>query len=130
MVDRKHLYITLDWQEQGPMETTGRRLWRKERIVCTPEDYPQKLSCHNPTCENGGFDIGERISTLIASRGTTEQNSLICSNAIHDDRSKRCLHTIIYSLTAVLPYKRDVPSVVSNRTKASQRQSNTEHEKR
>jgi hypothetical protein len=106
MTMQKPVYITLDWQEQGPLETSGRRLWRKGRKVCTPTDYPQLLPCNNPECENGGFDIGDRIAALLASGKDSEQNSLICRNAISEDRSKRCLHTIIYSIACIRPYQR------------------------
>jgi hypothetical protein len=100
------VYITLDWQEQGPLEISGRRLWQKGRRVCTPTDYPQRLPCHNPDCVDGGFEIGERVATLLASGKDSEQNSLICRNAIHEDRSRRCLHTIIYSIACIRPYDR------------------------
>jgi hypothetical protein len=98
--------INLEWQERGPLEDNGQRLWRKGRKVCTPSDYPEKLPCHNPQCECGGFEIGKRIAELLASRKFSEENSLICTNAIHEDRNKRCLHTIIYTITAVSPYRR------------------------
>ncbi len=117
MINQKHVYIILDWQEQGPMENTGRRLWRKERKVCTPDNYPKKIPCHNPDCEEGGFEIGDRVAALITSGKSSEQNSLICSNAIHEDRSKRCLHTIIYSITCVLPYQREVSEVFASKRK-------------
>jgi hypothetical protein len=43
---------------------------------------------------------------LLASRKFSEENSLICTNAIHEDRNKRCLNTIIYTITAVAPNRR------------------------
>jgi hypothetical protein len=98
--------INLEWQERGPMEDNGQRSWRKGRKVCTPDNYPELLPCHNPKCECGGFEIGKRITELLASRKFSEENSLICVNAIHEDRNKRCLHTIIYTITAVSPYRR------------------------
>lgn len=106
MANLKQIYITIEWQEQGPMEATGRRLWRKERRVCTLEDYPQVLPCNNPDCKEGGFDIGDKIVALLASGENNEQNSLICRNAIHKDRSKRCLHIITYSIACIRPYQR------------------------
>jgi hypothetical protein len=110
MTNQKQIYITLEWQEQGPLEITGRRLWLQERRIYAPPDtYPQLLPCHNPACENGGFDIGEKIAELLASEKNIEQNSLICRNAINQDRSKRCLHTITYSITCVRPYQREKP---------------------
>lgn len=101
----EHVYIILDWQEQGPMEPNGNRLWKEERLICTPDDYPQKLPCHNPDCKNGGFGIGSRIAAFLSTDKEREQNSLICNNAVQQGQSKRCLHTILYSLTRVLPYK-------------------------
>jgi hypothetical protein len=95
------MVINLEWQERGPLEDNGQRLWQKGRRVCTPSNYPQKLPCHNPACESGGFEIGERIAGLLASKQFIQENSLICTNAIHEDRNKRCLHTIIYTITAV-----------------------------
>ena len=106
MANQKQVYITIDWQEQGPLEATGRRLWRKERRVCTPDDYPEQLPCNNPNCKEGGFEIGDKIAALLASGENNEQNSLICRNAIHKDRSERCLHTIIYSIACIRPYQR------------------------
>jgi len=107
MTDQKHAYIVIEWQEQGPLEATGRRLWLKNRrAVYTPDSYPYLLPCHNPDCKNGGFDIGDKIAALIASGENIEQNSLICRNAIHKDRNQRCLHTIIYSITCIRPYQR------------------------
>ncbi len=114
MTSHRPVYITLEWQEQGPLETTGRRLWREGRTVCTSYDYPRRLSCSNPECEDGGFEIGERIARLLASGKVSEQNSLVCRNAIHADRAKRCLHTIIYSITCVRPYQRHKPKAVSD----------------
>lgn len=106
MVNPKQVYITIEWQEQGPVDATGQRLWRNERQVCTHEDYPQVLPCHNPECEEGGFDIGDKIVALLASEQNNEQNSLICRNAIHPDRSKRCLHIITYSIACIRLYQR------------------------
>ena len=116
MTTHRPVYITVEWQEQGPLETTGRRLWREGRTVCTSYDYPQLLPCSNPTCEGGGFEIGERIAKLLASEETSEQNSLVCRNAIHTDRTRRCLHTIIYSITCVRPYQRHKPRTVPDST--------------
>lgn len=114
METKKPVYITLDWQEQGPLETSGQRLWKKGRQVCTPDDYPQRLPCNNPDCENGGFEIGSRIAALLASGKDSEQNSLICRNAIHEDRSRRCLHTIIYSIACIRPYQREpIESIIA-----------------
>ena len=112
MANPKQVYITIEWQEQGPLETTGRQMWRKERKVCSLDDYPQQLPCNNPECEDGGFDIGEKIAALLASGENNEQNSLICHNAIHKDRSKRCLHIITYSIACVRPYQRQKPQPV------------------
>jgi hypothetical protein len=106
MTRQTSVYITLDWQEQGPLEISGHRLWQKGRQVCTPGDYPQRLPCHNPECIGGGFDIGERVAKLLDSGKDSEQNSLICRNAINEDRSQRCLHTIIYSIACIRPYDR------------------------
>jgi hypothetical protein len=39
----------------------------------------------------------------------SDHNSLICTNAIQKDRTKRCLHTIMYSITRVRPYAPDEP---------------------
>lgn len=115
MTSQRPVYITLEWQEQGPIETTGRRLWREERMVFTPYDYPEQLPCSNPECEDGGFEIGDRISALLASGKASEQNSLVCRNAIYyKDRTKRCLHTIIYSITCVRPYQRQKPQSVAS----------------
>lgn len=106
MSNSKQVYITIEWQEQGPLEATGRRLWRRERKVCTPDDYPQSIPCNNPDCEGGGFDIGEKIAALLSSEENNEQNSLICHNAINKERLKRCLHIITYSIACVRPYQR------------------------
>lgn len=105
--NQDQMYIVLDWQEQGPMEPNGQRLWQQERRICTPDDYPEKLPCHNPRCEGGGFEIGNRIAAFINSDKESEQNSLICNNAIHHGQKERCLHTILYSITRVLPYQRE-----------------------
>jgi hypothetical protein len=99
----------MEWQEQGPLDITGRRLWRQERKVCTIEDYPRLLPCHNPACGGGGFNIGDKIVALLASGENNEQNSLICLNAIHEDRSKRCLHIVAYSIACIRPHQRQKP---------------------
>jgi hypothetical protein len=109
MANPKQVYITIEWQEQGPLEATGRRLWRKERKVCTVDDYPGLLPCNNPDCEDGGFDIGDKILALLNSVENNEQNSLICRNAVHKDRNKRCLHIISYSIACIRPYQRQKP---------------------
>jgi hypothetical protein len=100
------MVINLEWQERGPLEENGQRIWRKGRKICTPDNYPDKLPCHNPKCESGGFEIGSRIAELLASRKFSEENSLVCTNAIHENREKRCMHTIIYTITSVSPYRR------------------------
>jgi hypothetical protein len=105
---RNELYITLEWQEEGPLDTSGRRLQKQGRQV-TAQEYPQELACHNPECQDGGFDIGERITALLASKEYYEQNSLVCRNAIHPDRSRRCLHTIKYSISCIYPHGREEP---------------------
>lgn len=113
MSNPKQVFITIEWQEQGPLESTGRRLWRRERKVYTIEDYPQRIPCNNPDCEDGGFDIGEKIVTLLSSTENNEQNSLICRNAIHKERHKRCLHIITYSIACVRPYQRQKSQVAA-----------------
>jgi hypothetical protein len=106
-MDQMAVYITFDWQEQGPLDAvTGQRLWWRERKVCTPTKYPKRLICRNPECEGGDFEIGDRIAALLVSGMDSEQNSLICTNALHADRTKRCLHTILYSINCVYPYRR------------------------
>lgn len=119
MASHRPVYITIEWQEQGPLETPGSRLWREDRVVCTPYDYPDLLPCSNPDCQDGGFEIGDRVAALLASDKNTEQNSLVCRNAIDTDRSRRCLHTIIYSITRVSPYQRQKPEKVVLDNKAS-----------
>lgn len=101
-----HVYVILEWQEQGPMEANGQRMWQQNRRVCTVDDYPDRLACHNPNCQNGGFEIGDKIIEFLNSGKESAQNSLICNNAVRQGRSSRCLHTILYSLTRVLPYDR------------------------
>jgi hypothetical protein len=113
-MSQRPVYITVEWQEQGPLDTPGSRLWREDRLVCTPYDYPELLPCSNPECEGGGFEIGDRIAALLASGRNSEQNSLVCRNAIDNDRNKRCLHTIIYSITRVSPYQRQKPDKVAS----------------
>lgn len=104
----KDVYITLDWQEQGPMDTNGRRPQWKGREVST-RNYPSKLSCHNPECKDGGFDIGDKIEALLASEEPFEQNSLVCNNAVNPDRTKRCTHTISYSISCIYPHGNEGP---------------------
>jgi len=111
-VANQQIFITIDWQEQGPLQDDMQRLWQKGRKICTPDDYLTTLHCHNPNCEGGGFEIGDRISALLVSGANTEQNSLICSNAIHKDRDKRCLHTIFYSINCIHPFQRGKRHVV------------------
>lgn len=31
----QRVYITIEWQEQGPLDATGQRLWRQGRHVIT-----------------------------------------------------------------------------------------------
>jgi hypothetical protein len=114
MTAKGPVYITVEWQEQGPLETPGSQLWREERMVCTPYDYPEILPCSNPNCEDGGFEIGDRVAELLGSGKVSDQNSLVCRNAIDNDRSKRCLHTIIYSITRVRPYQRNKSQKVTS----------------
>ncbi|MBN1220344.1 MAG: hypothetical protein JXM69_15550 [Anaerolineae bacterium] len=115
MISKKRIYLTIDWQEQNILDDTNRRqVWERERIVCLPGDYPEVLPCSNPACQDGGFEIGNRVKMLLASDRDSEQNSLICRNAIHPDRNKRCLHTIIYTIACIRPYQRErSPAVVS-----------------
>lgn len=102
------VFITIDWQEQSILDATIRRkVWKKKRKVCTPNDYPQKLPCSNPECQDGGFEIGDKIAALLTSGKDSEQNSLICRNAVHEDKTKRCVHTIIYSIACIRPYQRE-----------------------
>ena len=109
MTSQNRVYITLEWQEQSPTGPAGRRVWQQERKILTPNDYPERLVCHNPECEDGGFEIGERIAALLNYGQRNEQNSLVCRNAIHPDRTKRCLHTIIYSIACIRPFQREKP---------------------
>jgi hypothetical protein len=106
MTNSKQVYLVIEWQEQGPLDSMGQRLWYKERVVGTTENYPRLLPCHNPECESGGFDIGDKIVALLASGENNELNSLICRQAVHKDHSKRCLHIIAYSIACIRPYQR------------------------
>lgn len=117
MTNSKPVYITIDWQEQSNVHEGWQWLWwKKKRQVCSSEDYPQSLPCNNPDCENGGFDIGHKIAALLVSNEDYEQNSLICRNAIHKNRDKRCMHIIAYAITCVRPFQRHFPHpVVTNR---------------
>jgi hypothetical protein len=99
-------FITLSWQELVPPKHHGYRLWGKERKIYSPIEYPEELPCNNPECQGGGFSIGDRIFDLLISDQDGEQNSLICRNAIHQDRTKRCLHTILYSIAHIRPYNK------------------------
>jgi hypothetical protein len=114
MSNKELVYITLEWQEQGPLDDSGRRMLQEGRGVYSPFEYPQTVSCSNPDCEDGGFEIGDRIAALLASDRESEQNSLVCRNAIHPDRDKRCLHTIVYSISCVRPYQRHIRAKVSD----------------
>jgi len=106
MIDQV-VYINLEWREEGPLDVaTGERLLRQNRKVCTSTEYPRRLPCSNPQCENGGFEIGEKIEALLVSDVDNDQNSLVCINAAHEDRAKRCLHTILYSLICIFPHRR------------------------
>ncbi len=108
MNNSKHVYLTIDWQEQNVIDNTNRRqIWEKQRRVLSIDDLIEVLPCSNPDCEGGGFEIGDRIRDLLAQGKDSEQNSLICRNAIHPDRNKRCLHTIIYSIACIRPYQRE-----------------------
>lgn len=110
MTSKTTVFIILVWHEEGRSSTgMGRVLYRKERKTHTSTDYPRRLPCSNPNCQGGGFDIGDRISTLLTSGLDDEQNSMICSNAINPNRAKRCLHTIRYTITCVYPYQRQRP---------------------
>lgn len=107
MTTQTTVYIVLDWQEEGPLDfATGQRIWLKGRRVCTPTNYAMRLPCSNPECVGGGFEVGDRIAAMLAQNLDKEQNSLICSNAIHEDRAKRCLHIIRYLITCIYPYRR------------------------
>jgi hypothetical protein len=119
MADQDHVFIVIEWQERGTMAINGNRIQEKGRRVCTVDNYPRKLPCHNPECEGGGFEISTRISALLRSDEYSEQNSLICINAIRKGSSKRCLHTIFYSITRVLPYQREISSAAASSHKAS-----------
>jgi len=106
---KQRVYITIEWQEYGPLDSPGRRLWWRERRICTIENYPQYLPCHNPDCEEGGFEIGEKINELLASTNNEAQNSLICFKAMRKERQKRCSHVITYSIVCILPYQHQRP---------------------
>ncbi|MFN8454770.1 MAG: hypothetical protein U0401_08900 [Anaerolineae bacterium] len=108
---KQQVYLTIEWQEHGPLDASGRRLWRRERKVYTIENYPQRLPCHNPDCEDGGFEIGEKIAELLASGENETQNSLICLKAIHQAGQKRCLHVITYAIACVRPFQRRWPQL-------------------
>ena len=99
------MVITVEWQERGPKQTNGQQLIYQGREICTPSDYPKILTCHNPDCEYGGFEIGTKIADLIDSRKRSDENSLVCTNAVHEDRDKRCIHTIIYTIACISPYR-------------------------
>jgi hypothetical protein len=92
-------YITLVWQEYGEQH----QLCEQQRQVYVAGEHPSRLSCSKPVCKDGGFEIGERIDNLLTAGYGNEQNSLICRNAIHPDRTKRCRHTIIYSIARICP---------------------------
>ena len=113
MADQNRAFIVIEWQERGTMSINGNRIEEKGRRVCTVDNYPTRLPCHNPECEGGGFEISSRISALLRSDEYSEQNSLICINAIGRGSSKRCLHTIFYSITRVLPYPRESSAVAA-----------------
>jgi hypothetical protein len=99
------VYIYLNWQQEGPIDSvTGQRLWWKGRRICISTDYPKRLLCGNPKCEDGGFEIGPRIATLLASGMDSEQNFLRCQNATHKDQAKQCPHIIMYSIICIYAY--------------------------
>ncbi len=106
MIDRI-MYIKLDWHEEGPLYIPGgERFLRHDRKVYTSTDYPRRLPCSNPHCQDGGFEIGERIAALLAAGKENEQKSLICRNVTQEDYTKRCWHTILYSIICINPYHR------------------------
>ncbi len=108
---KQQVYLTIDWQEHDPLDSTEQRLWQRARQLCTLENYPQRLPCHNPACEEGGFEIGPKISAVLAATGQNyAQSTLIGLKAEH--RSGSCLHTITYSITYVRPYQHRNPQLV------------------
>ncbi len=109
MTPQTSKFIVLDWHEKGFNSITKHERPRNNRQVFTYLEYPTRLPCSNPDCEDGGFEIGERIAALLASGNDDEQNSLICRNAIHPDRAKRCLHAIRYTISCIYPYQRQRP---------------------
>jgi hypothetical protein len=117
MENEDHVFIVVEWLERGTMGINGDRIQEKGREVTAVDNFPKMLPCHNPECEGGGFEIGRRISALLRSDRYSEQNSLICINAIGSRGSKRCLHTIFYSISRILPYQREGPSAAAPRHK-------------
>jgi hypothetical protein len=101
-------YIVLDWLEKNPDGALEQVRWRGNRRIFTPLNYPKWLPCSNPDCEHGGYEIGDRIAALLASDRDSEHNSLICRNAIHPNRSRRCRHLICYVIACVRPFQHDV----------------------
>jgi hypothetical protein len=88
MINQKQIYITIEWQEQGPMENSGHRLWREDRKVYTHLNYPDRLECHNPDCEDGGFEIGDvstpcpkKAASAVCTRSSTRSVVFCLSNA-------------------------------------------------
>lgn len=100
------IYLKLDWHEEGPLDPfSGERLLKQDRKVYVSTAYPQRLPCSNPECQEGGFEIGQRIAALLTAGIEGEQKSLICRNALHKDHTKKCWHTILYSINCVYPYR-------------------------
>ena len=104
MVDQSQVYITISWQERDSKIDLSRGGPETQRYVCSPTSFPQILPCKNPHCNGGGFEIGERVFTLLRSGADSEQNSMVCRNSINPERARRCFHTIIYSIACVRPF--------------------------
>jgi hypothetical protein len=118
MASQEKIFLVVEWLERGTMGVNGDRIQYSGRKVSTVDDFPRILPCHNPECEGGGFEIGRKISSLLRSGQYNEQNSLVCINAIGKRNSKRCLHTIFYSIARVLPYQREIPKIAAARPEA------------
>lgn len=118
MADQEKTFVVVEWLERGTLGVNGDRIQYSGRKVSTVDNFPRILPCHNPECQGGGFKIGSRISSLLRSGEYNEQNSLVCMNAIGKRNSKRCFHTIFYSIARVLPYHRESSPVPASRPEA------------
>jgi hypothetical protein len=89
--DLTELHIQVDETQKGGSVGGRRYIWR---VVLTQAPALFEVSCSDPQCEDGGYDLTREILSALASRRTRFEGQQSCAGQCRVNECGRVLHYV------------------------------------